>query len=241
MQDLNDTAKYCKAPTMLFMDDTDYEMPHDFRFKNYPDFTDFEPKLWSAQWNEYVAPPALASLTQLAYASPTSRATKRTRSGLKAIEDSNKDTNNNNILPHRRRRSYSSSSSSATSSHLAKRAEALANHLPHFKITTSDPIHSARLACSSAGYRGPDIVSLHEKMFCDYETKTLWPLCPLLPNTIQDLKKAIEGEGTSECFDVLKGALVQEGKVYKRTYRRSEIWELNGDIVVDGVVINRPR
>ncbi|KAI1327738.1 hypothetical protein F5Y16DRAFT_410135 [Xylariaceae sp. FL0255] len=50
---------------------------------------------------------------------------------------------------------------------------------PHISrlIVTLHEEHSARQVCESSTYWGPDTVSLHEGLFSDMETKTLFPLC----------------------------------------------------------------
>ena len=37
--------------------------------------------------------------------------------------------------------------------------------------------HSGRELCESETSRGPDFVSKHERIFCDMDTKTAFPLC----------------------------------------------------------------
>ncbi|KAI8946966.1 hypothetical protein F4801DRAFT_562368 [Xylaria longipes] len=60
--------------------------------------------------------------------------------------------------------------------------------------------HSARELCESATSRGPDTVSLNERLFCDMETKALFPLC------------GDNGHNTF-CFDLEKRSLVLHGNV----------------------------
>jgi hypothetical protein len=46
-------------------------------------------------------------------------------------------------------------------------------------VKSNCPSHSARQLCASPGAWGPDAVSLVEMLFCDLETKQLWPICRL--------------------------------------------------------------
>ncbi|KAJ8106598.1 hypothetical protein ONZ43_g7013 [Nemania bipapillata] len=51
------------------------------------------------------------------------------------------------------------------------------NRKPDTLIVTPYPDHSARELCNSTTSWGPDTVSLNERLFCDMETKSLFPLC----------------------------------------------------------------
>lgn len=56
-------------------------------------------------------------------------------------------------------------------------------------VVTSDPSHNATTLCESKTSRGPDLVSLAEKVYCNMETRETLPLC------------AQDGS-SADCFDV---------------------------------------
>jgi hypothetical protein len=51
------------------------------------------------------------------------------------------------------------------------------NNQPDRLVISSLANHSARELCDHPNSLGPDFVSREEKLFCDMETGTLWPLC----------------------------------------------------------------
>ncbi|KAL9112237.1 MAG: hypothetical protein Q9227_003355 [Pyrenula ochraceoflavens] len=72
-------------------------------------------------------------------------------------------------------------------------------------ITSNDTLTSAIELCKSDTSRGPDHVSFTEKMFCDMQTKILWPLC-------------IGSRDIRGCFDTLSHSM----RPAKRILRRGE-------------------
>lgn len=67
-------------------------------------------------------------------------------------------------------------------------------------VVTPYKKHSVIELCNSETSWGPDEVSLNERMFCDMDTKTLYPLC--------------EDQTTMNCFDLDAETLVlPEGNV----------------------------
>ncbi|KAK5630492.1 hypothetical protein RRF57_006207 [Xylaria bambusicola] len=61
-------------------------------------------------------------------------------------------------------------------------------------IITSMAAHSAQELCDSETSWGPDTVSTVENLFCDMETKTLYPVCA--------------GTATTSCFDLENESLI---------------------------------
>ncbi|KAI9157914.1 Ankyrin-3 [Paramyrothecium foliicola] len=85
-------------------------------------------------------------------------------------------------------------------------------------IVTSKKGHSARKLCESETSYGPDTASIVEGLFCDMETKTLYPFC---------------GEKTKEtCFDVDSKSLLlangskirQRGATIPKGYNQIDTW-----------------
>ena len=85
-------------------------------------------------------------------------------------------------------------------------------------IVSSRPSQSARFLCDSPTSRGSDFVSVAEGLFCDMETKTLYPVCS--PSSV------------SACFDLdaSNPHLRKAGPVGRRAlammrYKRISRWE----------------
>ncbi|KAI0410605.1 hypothetical protein F5X98DRAFT_368690 [Xylaria grammica] len=74
------------------------------------------------------------------------------------------------------------------------------NPKPNTLIVTPYAEHSARELCESDTSRGPDTVSLDERLFCDMETKSLFPLCE-------------DGGFNTFCFDLENKRLVLHGNL----------------------------
>ena len=223
--DSNSDSKYYNSSTIDFLEEHHYRFPQSFTFKRYPRFSRRFPKptLEPGQKVPYIPPPELAPRPRETAKSSTSTSTLSTStiSGSSATPTA---------LIERGRAAMSnerpSFSDAADKRDLQKREEALANVDAHHVVTSADIQHSAHLACNFPGYLGPDMISLHEQMFCDSQTKTLWRVC-------QDGEECNNDEDDEGCFHIGERSLVKRGKLHKRSYQKHEIWELNGDITVD--------
>ena len=72
--------------------------------------------------------------------------------------------------------------------------------------------HSAIKLCQSETSHGSDFVSFTERVFCDMDTKTAWPLC--------------EKSLNDECYDWEIHALVEKGgKMTQKVYNDVQRWE----------------
>lgn len=89
-----------------------------------------------------------------------------------------------------------------------RRSPDLANRL----IASPRENHSARRLCESETSHGPDFVSFSEGIFCDMETKMIFPLCPVFI-------------GVWECFHWETRTLVTGGKHVAKKYAKVEEWE----------------
>ena len=89
-------------------------------------------------------------------------------------------------------------------------------------VISKSPNHSAKELCESPQSAGHDFVSLNEALFCDMDTKKLWPLC--------------SATKTSGCFDQatslmrggngLKGRDTETGTYPpKKTYKETIHWD----------------
>lgn len=90
-------------------------------------------------------------------------------------------------------------------------------------VKSAHPSHSARELCESATSWGPDFVSLKEKLYCDMDTKTLWPCCG--------------GDVRTACFDVEANAMRKDAsspsvrrralagrRIPRKTYGKVQEW-----------------
>lgn len=119
-------------------------------------------------------------------------------------------------------------------------------------IVTSDPGHSAKELCESATSYGADTVSMAERLFCDMDLKTLYPLCEepdtMHANTnssgiVRGRWSAAEGKEEKEkkeekksCFDMQSKSLhlpvvMQDPQIHTRAktagpkaYKTTEYW-----------------
>ncbi|KAK8102550.1 hypothetical protein PG984_015696 [Apiospora sp. TS-2023a] len=117
-------------------------------------------------------------------------------------------------------------------------------------IITSDPGHSAKELCESATSYGADTVSMAERLFCDMEAKTLYPLCQegeekatMHTNTNSSAvvrgRRAVKEETKKEkksCFDMQSKSLhvpdgMQDHQIHARattagakTYKTTQYW-----------------
>jgi hypothetical protein len=80
-------------------------------------------------------------------------------------------------------------------------------------VVTSDPSHNATSLCESETSRGPDLVSLAEKVYCNMETRKTLPLCA-------------QEEISTDCFDVeSKQERKQNGRVIPKDYTDVIVWD----------------
>lgn len=80
-------------------------------------------------------------------------------------------------------------------------------------VVTSDPSHNATALCESETSRGPDLVSLAEKVYCNMETRKTLPLCD-------------EDKVVTDCFHVdSKQERKQNERVIPKDYTDVIVWD----------------
>jgi hypothetical protein len=81
-------------------------------------------------------------------------------------------------------------------------------------ISSPYPEHSAQQLCDSPNSYGPDVVSETEGLFCDMETKQVWPVCTQASQT--------------GCFDTeaytLRGSSAKRAEVPEKKYTQINKW-----------------